>query len=261
MEASLCGDFRVFAVHPESVLEGALLVSRFIDPQTDVTGIQKTLISLAQRIGPGASAERVLAVLREEGFRGAESYYEARNSALGYVLTARSGIPISLAVIILALARLLDLKAEGINFPGHFLVMLERQLVDPFTLQVVEREARAQLYTQAGLPPGTPLPPADARAITLRMLNNLKGIAFAAEDWSRALECTDLQLLLAPSELGIRMERIQLWVRLGVTGMALKEKEAALALCPDPASRARVEGMFPSKLLQRAAEESSSKPH
>jgi regulator of sirC expression with transglutaminase-like and TPR domain len=260
-DKSLADDFKTFAAHPESVLEGALLVARFIDPQTDVAGIQKTLISLAERVGSGASAQRVLAVLRDDGFRGAESYYEARNSALGHVLLARCGIPISLAVVILSIAQLLDLKAQGINFPGHFLLLLERQLVDPFALKVVEGAARTRLYNQAGLPPGALLPPADARAITLRMLNNLKGIALAAEDWSRALECTDLQLLLAPSDLGIRMERVQLWVRLGVTGMALQEKAAALALCPDPPSRARVEALLAGEQRAQTGAEAPGKLH
>jgi regulator of sirC expression with transglutaminase-like and TPR domain len=177
------------------------------------------------------------------------------------VLLARCGIPISLAVVILSIAQLLDLKAQGINFPGHFLLLLERQLVDPFALKVVEGAARTRLYNQAGLPPGALLPPADARAITLRMLNNLKGIALAAEDWSRALECTDLQLLLAPSDLGIRMERVQLWVRLGVTGMALQEKAAALALCPDPPSRARVEALLAGEQRAQTGAEAPGKLH
>lgn len=254
-------DFRRFADHPASVLEGALLVSRFIDPATDPAAIRRELLKLANKVGPAASAERLLSVLRQEGFAGAESYYEARNSSLGYVLAERCGIPISLAVVILGVAELLDLPAQGINFPGHFLVLLERQLVDPFTVQVIDTDARARLFAQAGMAPGTPLPTADARTLTLRMLNNLKGIALAAGDATRALECTDFQLLLAPIDPGLRLERAQLWLKLGVHGMAHRERDAALALCPDAGSRARLEAMFPSEILQRAAEESSSRPH
>ena len=52
----------------------------------------------------------------------ANDYYAPENSYIFDVLRTRRGIPISLAVIWLELAQALDLQAQGISFPGHFLV-------------------------------------------------------------------------------------------------------------------------------------------
>lgn len=249
----LLEDFRKYALHPQDELEGALLISRFVDPGTDERLVREHLLGLATRIGPGASAEKMLAVLRLAGYAGAESYFEARNSALSHVVRAQRGIPISLAALIIGVARLLDLAVEGINFPGHFLVRLERQLVDPFTLQVLDREGRAQHLAAAGVRPDAPLPVADARTMVLRMLNNLLGIANGQGDYARALECTDLQLLLAPGDHGLRLVRAELWQKLGVTGMVRAELEAALALAREPGLRSRLSAMLQELPTQAAS--------
>src|SRR3954469_19436689 len=66
------------------------------------------------------------AYLYEElGFSGNREHYDdPRNSFLNEVLDRRTGIPISLAVIYLEVARRAGVRIEGVNFPGHFLVRL-----------------------------------------------------------------------------------------------------------------------------------------
>ncbi len=242
----LLADFERFQRHPEDVIEGALLVSRLVDPATDIDWCRSELLKLANAVGAAASAHRVLEVFRAEGFRGAEAYYEARNSALQAVLTTRQGIPISLAVCLLGVARLLDIPAQGINFPGHFLLTVERQLVDPFELSVLDAETRAARVAAAGVPPGIALRPASPRDIVQRMLNNLRGLAEARSDASAALEISDYQCVLAPRDFGLRMVRADLWQALGVAGMARREWELARELAPDADARAGVEGRLGS---------------
>ena len=59
----------------------------------------------------------------EQGFSGnRERYDDPRNSFINEVLDRRTGIPISLAVIYLEVARRAGLRVDGINFPGHFLL-------------------------------------------------------------------------------------------------------------------------------------------
>ena len=59
----------------------------------------------------------------ELGFSGNRDHYDdPRNSFLNEVLDRRTGIPITLAVVYLEVARRAGLRVDGVNFPGHFLV-------------------------------------------------------------------------------------------------------------------------------------------
>ncbi|HYY30014.1 MAG TPA: transglutaminase-like domain-containing protein [Chthoniobacterales bacterium] len=93
---------------------------------------------LRQRLGSCDSDEsRVVAmsqfVGKELGLHGNESdYYNARNSFLPCVIDTRLGIPISLSLVYMMVARRADCIVEGINLPGHFVVRHGTLLFDPF---------------------------------------------------------------------------------------------------------------------------------
>src|SRR5579884_4427607 len=70
-------------------------------------------------------------------FRGNEDeYYDPRNSCLNSVLTRRLGIPITLSVLYIEIARRLSRPVYGVGLPGHFIVAYEdrnsRYWIDPF---------------------------------------------------------------------------------------------------------------------------------
>src|SRR5262245_22576194 len=78
------------------------------------------------RVDPDRYA-RVMALneylFKELQFVGNEVQYEdPRNSFLNEVLDRRTGIPITLALLYIEVARRAGLQVEGINFPGHFLL-------------------------------------------------------------------------------------------------------------------------------------------
>ena len=50
------------------------------------------------------------------------TYDDPRNSFLNAVLDRRTGIPITLGLVYMEVARRAGLHVEGINFPGHFLL-------------------------------------------------------------------------------------------------------------------------------------------
>jgi regulator of sirC expression with transglutaminase-like and TPR domain len=57
------------------------------------------------------------------GFHGNEArYYDVRNSFIHLVLRSRTGIPISLAGVYMAVATRVGIQAQGVNSPGHFLL-------------------------------------------------------------------------------------------------------------------------------------------
>src|SRR5579872_7488018 len=71
-------------------------------------------------------------------FSGNDTQYEdPRNSCLNEVLDRRTGIPITLALIYLEVARRAGLPVEGINFPGHFLVRCPARRGGPYSQDLI----------------------------------------------------------------------------------------------------------------------------
>jgi regulator of sirC expression with transglutaminase-like and TPR domain len=129
------------------LLEAAASLAQDEEPSLDVQQVLDDVARLQKRVMariPDESDDLTrLAILtqvfhKDLGFGvNANDYYAPENSYLHEVLRTRRGIPISLAVIWLELAQALELQAQGISFPGHFLVKvaLEGGLVvlDPLT--------------------------------------------------------------------------------------------------------------------------------
>ena len=177
----------------------------------------------AERVdADGPLAARVTALNRylfsEQAFRGnRDDYYDPRNSYLNEVLARRLGIPISLALVYLAVAERLGLEAAGISFPGHFLLECrdasgEQQVVDAFAGRTLSLdECRRRLSAAAGRPvaldPKIHLRAATRREVSLRVLTNLKQIFVGRGDFGRALSCSDRILLLTPDSPREHKER------------------------------------------------------
>jgi regulator of sirC expression with transglutaminase-like and TPR domain len=236
-----------FAREPVSVVEGALIVSQIVDPGTDADWCQAQLAELAQTMPAGAGAIDIAHLLQEQGFRGSESYYKPENSALSHVLQSREGIPISLAIVILGICERLELNATGINFPTHFLVSVAGTLIDPFTMTIADEAECKRWLEENRLDPNVAFAAASPVETVLRMLNNLSGLARAGNDSARALELSDYKLALGPGLLPIYLERVDLWLELGVVDMARRDLTAAIELATDEGMRdtlrGRLEGM------------------
>ncbi|NCY17014.1 MAG: hypothetical protein EBX39_09635, partial [Actinobacteria bacterium] len=106
-----------------SVEELALLIAAHRRPGLDIPSTLGRLDDLAARVvlGDLESLRSVLFV--ESGFRGnTEDYYDADNSMLDVVISRRTGIPISLSILTIAVGRRAGIDLVGIGMPGHFLV-------------------------------------------------------------------------------------------------------------------------------------------
>jgi regulator of sirC expression with transglutaminase-like and TPR domain len=123
----------------------------------------------------------------ELGFMGdRDTYYDWRNSCLDRVIATRTGIPISLSILMIEVGRRLDVGLVGIGMPSHFLVGVENdpdRLFDPFdggrsldrggARDLFETITRGQAHWS-----DAHLAPTSNRGIAIRMLNNLK-VVFA----------------------------------------------------------------------------------
>lgn len=133
-------ELRLLVARPPEHIDleaGAFLIARYAFPALDSTTYMRQLDDMAaevrDRMGRRVSGEEAVKSLNrylfaEQGFRGnTKNYYEADNSYLNRVLDRRVGIPISLSVVYLLVARRLGLPAHGIGMPGHFLVKFEAE--------------------------------------------------------------------------------------------------------------------------------------
>jgi regulator of sirC expression with transglutaminase-like and TPR domain len=198
--------------------EAALWIAAEEYPGLDVGGWLARLAALAAEAAPSVhagadDASRVARLNRflfvEQGFRGnRDDYYDPRNSFLNDVLERRTGIPIALSLVYIAVGRRLGLDVRGIAFPGHFLVKhvgpTGEIVIDPFARTLLDRDA-CQRRLDAALPKPERLRPerhlrhASAREILARVLGNLKRIFAARSDLERTLACCDRILLLWPN--------------------------------------------------------------
>jgi len=141
--------FRDFSTREDTRLdleEGAFLIARFGYPQMKPTNYQALLDGMAKEIAPRIRRKRLPEeILRaintylflEQGFAGnTDHYYDPDNSYINRVLDRRTGIPISLSIIYLLIAKRLELPIFGVGMPGHFLVKYsdkgDELLADPF---------------------------------------------------------------------------------------------------------------------------------
>lgn len=221
------------------LLEAAASIAQDEEPQLDIQEVLATcdalLVRLKRRVKAEADPMRKLSVLNQFfytdlGFSGnANNFYAPENSYVNEVLQTRRGIPISIAVIWLELAQALDLQAEGISFPGHFLVKVTLPeglvVLDPLTGDslgldnLAERLApfRQHLGDASDMeaPLGLYLQPAPPREILTRMLRNLKEIFNSQEDWQRLIKVQDRLLVLHPDALAEKRDRGLALIELG----------------------------------------------
>src|SRR5262245_64167 len=178
---------------PLDVAELALHLARDEYPDLDVEAYLSELRALAheaQRFVRGEFEARVHGLCRylfhDVGLRGnVQDYYDPRNSYLNQVLDRRTGIPISLSAVCMAVGRRVGLNVLGIGLPGHFIVKVVEDgreiLLDPFhggrRLTVDDCAILVQQVTGQEFQP-TPenLRPLPLGLMAQRVLGNLKGI-------------------------------------------------------------------------------------
>lgn len=230
--------FSAFAARPDNQLglaEGALLIAEIAYPALDASRPLRTLDRLAAavrhelglpptgRLDEALVAERqeALRVLRamcdvlagREGFHGnRDEYDDPRNSFLNDVLDRRTGLPISLSVVYLEVARRLGAPLAGVSLPAHFVTTWPLDadeggalFFDAFRGEILDAGAcRRFVIRLMSSSPGGPIvdarwfAPIGTRAILTRMLHNLKRVYLERGDTSAALEVVERLIVLRP---------------------------------------------------------------
>jgi regulator of sirC expression with transglutaminase-like and TPR domain len=208
------------------LLHAALLIARLDNEDVDVEAYRHEVERMAEkitaRLPKDADDKARLAALnkylfQERGFHGSRGdYYNRSNSYLSEVIDDREGIPITLSVLYIELARRLDVRLEGVGLPGHFVVRHvpakgEPQLIDvyeggqPLTREEAAKKVRD--FTRRPLREEH-LAAVSKRAILVRMLHNLRNVAEGEKDKDAMLRYVNAIVTVDPDaaqERGMRM--------------------------------------------------------
>jgi regulator of sirC expression with transglutaminase-like and TPR domain len=187
----------------------------------------------------------------ELGFAGnATNYYDPRNSCLNEVLASRTGIPITLSLVYMEIARRLAKPVYGIGLPGHFLVQYDdwcfTSFIDPFHGGALL--TAAQCYELARQSSGEQFPDDPAllarvnkQQILRRMINNLRSVYFVRRAYGKALKVLDLLLAADPESADEYKQRSVVLLGMKDYAGARNDLEKYLALAPDCPDRAEME--------------------
>ena len=242
MKNAFVQEFARIAAYPDRDLATpALMIARLECPSLDPAPY------LAQLDAMGAAAQKRLAdsgcledartsdgavevlnayVFDEQGFSGnRERYDDPGNSFLNDVLERRTGIPITLAVVYMEVARRAGIHVDGVNFPGHFLMrypprrsesgrtsVVKDLILDPFHrgARLSEHDCRRLLERHAGedaaFDPAL-LAPATKPQMLTRMLLNLKRTYVRLHSFPQARDVTELLLAVDPPALAELRDR------------------------------------------------------
>lgn len=263
MQGEISDRFRALADRPENQIglaEGALVLAAEARPSLDIELGLDGIAELVDRIRPlvdaadsasGGVAALNHALFELERFRGnRERYDDPANSDLGVVLERRRGLPITLSILYVEVARRLGMEAYGVGFPGHFLAkvvgiqdLAEGEIiVDAFFGRTLRRQDCADRLQAAlgeddeplAADPRAWLRPATAVEIYSRMLNNLKMLYLRDGDGLGALGCFDRILVLQPNAATEYRDRGFLLEQIDCVRAAIEDYTRFIELVADP---------------------------
>jgi regulator of sirC expression with transglutaminase-like and TPR domain len=233
------------------LFHAALLVALLDNDEVDVDGYREELDRMAREISKALPAQaddavKLAALNRylfdEHGFHGSRGeYYHRSNSYVNEVLDDREGLPITLSVIYIELARKIGLKIVGVGLPGHFVVRYEPADGDPQLIDVYERGqvipravAERQVREIEQRPPtDTDFAAASKRAIIVRILHNLRGLAQRSQDGEGMLRYLNAIIAVSPTAAQERFLRAVMFWRSGRRAQALVDTDWLLEHHPE----------------------------
>ncbi len=235
------------------LFESALALAALDRPRTDLGPYREHAADLARDLGNAIArtvpvSEALADVLSAgHGYVGDTlTYDDSQNANLIRVIDRRKGLPVALGILYIHAARRHGIEAEGLNFPGHFLIRIgtgaKRVILDPFNggLERNAADLRDLLKATAGL--AAELEPAHYepvgnRDILIRLQNNIKARHQRAGNIEEALRTVEGMLLFAPDAMALWREAGVLNARLGKIAAAVRAFEIIAERADSAAAR------------------------
>jgi regulator of sirC expression with transglutaminase-like and TPR domain len=235
------------------LLTSALTIAKLEYPKLDVIEYRQKVTSIAEtvkaRVSRSDDSLETLGIINEvlfgdEGFRGNVSdYYDPKNSFFNDVLDRKLGIPITLSVLYMEVARRAGVPVFGVGMPGHFLLKFYEvdgrelfldaynsgRLLSPEDCQ----EKLTEIYNGQIPLDAKFLTPVGKRQILTRMLNNLRSIYMTNRLLKKALAVIDLILVIYPRSADDVKQRAMLRYQLGFLHGAADELDEYVKMAPE----------------------------
>jgi regulator of sirC expression with transglutaminase-like and TPR domain len=191
-----------------------------------------------------------------------KNYFDARNSFLNDVLDRGIGIPITLSVVFVEVARRLGIRLFGVGMPGHFLVKHtdgdQEVFFDAFNGGRILSEADCRAMIQGLYDGQVSFEPAFLQAVTkkqilTRMLQNLKNVYAHASDLHKLLSVIERLLILSPDALLEIRDRGLTYYGLKKYSQARADLETYLRRAPHAADKNKIKEVL-NDVQQRQAQ-------
>jgi len=187
----------------------------------------------------------------KHGFTGDSQHYDHfDNMNLCHVMDRQKGLPITLCILAIGLCRHQGWQAEGINFPGHFIMRLEKEgdrvMIDPFqNCEILEaKDLRLILKRVMGEYAELSTHYYEAcsnREMLLRLQNNLKYRLIDNESYQAALDIVEKMAWIAPHDYRLNLDKAVLFARLEQPKAAIDNLSTYINQVQDPYDRAEAE--------------------
>jgi regulator of sirC expression with transglutaminase-like and TPR domain len=254
--AELVKAFSVFVapdVEDEKIdlIRSALVIARTEYPALEIEEYAGRIERMSRRAaalaaglgGPGIRAALNHVMFEESNLRGnREDYYDPRNSFLNDVLERGLGIPITLSIIYMEVAKRVGFQLSGVGMPGHFLLKHygddgQETLIDCFNrgdiLSRQDCQSRLdEIYSGEMAMRPEFLHPISRRQILTRMLNNLKTVYLSTRNFRKALVIADLILVIHPRSAEDVKQRALLRYSMGLHSLAAQDLDEYLKISP-----------------------------
>ncbi len=244
----------------DRLAEYALHLARILAyPSLDISGLLSSIDTMGQEVAlmlkkSGSTPPRPTQIIEKindflfnvQKFKpNTDDYYNPLNSYLNIVIEHKRGIPITLCILYMRVARSVNFKMYPVNFPSHFLIkhVLEDNsgeiIVDPFNGgRIMDDYSLKALIEQAYPQQNIPLThalveKATAAQVLIRMLNNLKGSYYEAQDIDRYNIANEMVLAIDPYNPDAIRDKGIVLLKIGDPLEALKVLNTYLEINPE----------------------------
>ncbi len=197
-----------------------------LDVDDYIKKINRIGMSLKESINDIKNPTYLISILNEHlfenlGFSGdADDYYNPKNNFLNEVIDKKSGLPITISILYVEIAKFIGLDLKIVGFPSHILVKYnEEMILDPFDdgvlldvddlQEILDNNFDGHLEFQPEF-----LDEIESEQILIRMARNLKNSYVQSFVYDKALRCTNMVLAIEPEspedirDKGILEERL-----------------------------------------------------
>ena len=236
---------------PFDIGEAALLLGSFDRPGVPLDRYRAHFDELAEA---ARTPDRLASTLGGAfGYTGDRATYDdLQNANLLRVIDRRKGLPVALGILYMAVGRRLGAHVEGLDFPGHFLIRVDRtKIVDPFERGAKRDPPALRQMLKAAYGPAAELEtahfrPATDRGVLLRLQNNIRLRLARRRQFEAALAVLERMTWIAPDLPDLVRERAMIEAALGRFKGAVESLERYIAM--EPADGPRLEAAV---LIQR----------